>query len=167
MGGRSDRATAWPESGSVDRDHGGWAGGRRADLRCLYADGQADWRLAARPGPDGVRPAGQQHPVDHHWRHHPVLDRAEHVRGATYCLRKLGLPSNHTTEYRVAAVIMRVADFVRERLRSMGDQRAVVADPQARYFGARLSERDLLPGDGAQLGPTRFDGWLSKQAPSR
>ena len=62
---------------------------------------------------------------------------------------------------------MRVADFVRERLRSVGDLRAVVADPQARYFGARLSERDLLPGDGAQLGPTRFDGWLSQQAASR
>ena len=64
-------------------------------------------------------------------------------------------------------MIMRVADFVRERLRSMGDQRAVVADLQARYFGARLTERDLLPGDGAQLGPTRFGDWLSQQASGR
>jgi len=62
---------------------------------------------------------------------------------------------------------LRFADFVRERLRSVGDHRVVIADPQARYFGARLSERDLLPGDGAQLGPTRFDDWLSQQAPSR
>src|SRR5215467_12060134 len=62
---------------------------------------------------------------------------------------------------------LRFEDFVRQRLRSVGDQRAVVADPQARYFGARLSERALLPGDGAQLGPTRFGDWLSHQAPGR
>jgi len=62
---------------------------------------------------------------------------------------------------------LRFADFVRERLRSVGDHRVVIADPQARYFGARLSERDLLPGDGAQLGPTRFDDWLSQQPRSR
>jgi hypothetical protein len=60
---------------------------------------------------------------------------------------------------------LRFADFMRERLRSVGDQRVVIADPQARYFGVRLSERDLLPDDGAQLGPTRFDDWLSQQAP--
>jgi hypothetical protein len=33
--------------------------------------------------------------------------------------------------------------------------------------GARLSERTLLPGDGAQLGATRFGDWLSQQAPAR
>lgn len=43
---------------------------------------------------------------------------------------------------------------MREWLRSVGDQRVVVADPQVRYFGARLSSRTLLPGDGVHLGPT-------------
>jgi uncharacterized protein YbjT (DUF2867 family) len=62
---------------------------------------------------------------------------------------------------------LRFEDFVRQVLRWGGDQRVVVADPRARYFGARLDERTLLPGDGAQLGPTRFGDWLSRQAPAR
>jgi uncharacterized protein YbjT (DUF2867 family) len=55
-------------------------------------------------------------------------------------------------------------EFVRRGLRSVGDQRVVVADPQALYFGAQLSERSLVPGQGALLGATRFDEWLSQQA---
>ena len=62
---------------------------------------------------------------------------------------------------------MRFEDYVRRGLRSVGDQRVVVADPQARYFGARLGERTLLPGDDAQLGPTHFGDWLSQQQAGR
>jgi hypothetical protein len=36
----------------------------------------------------------------------------------------------------------------------------VTADPDARYFGAKLGERTLVPGDGARLGETRFEDWL-------
>jgi hypothetical protein len=36
----------------------------------------------------------------------------------------------------------------------------VVPDPEARYFGAVLGERSLLPGDGAVLGEIRFEDWL-------
>ena len=38
---------------------------------------------------------------------------------------------------------LRFEDFVRQGLLAVGDQRVVVADPQARYFGAQLSERTL------------------------
>ncbi len=58
---------------------------------------------------------------------------------------------------------LRFEDFVREGLRAAGDQRKVVADPGARYFGARLSERALVPGDGARLAATRFDDWLGQR----
>jgi uncharacterized protein YbjT (DUF2867 family) len=58
---------------------------------------------------------------------------------------------------------LRFEDFVRRGLRAVGDQRVVVADPEARYFGARLSERTLVPGDGARLAATRFDDWLSQR----
>lgn len=58
-------------------------------------------------------------------------------------------------------------DFARKGLRAAGDQRVVITDPHARYFGARLSQRTLLPGDGARLGPTTFDDWLSRHAPGR
>jgi uncharacterized protein YbjT (DUF2867 family) len=62
---------------------------------------------------------------------------------------------------------LRFEDFVRDGLRAAGDQRVVVADPETRYFGVVLSERTLLPGDGAQLSATRFDDWLGRQSPGR
>jgi uncharacterized protein YbjT (DUF2867 family) len=59
---------------------------------------------------------------------------------------------------------LRFEDFVRERLHASSDARVVVSDPHARYFGAELHERDLVPDDGAQLGASRFDDWLRRQA---
>ena len=40
------------------------------------------------------------------------------------------------------------------------DGRRVVADPHARYFGAELEERSLLPGPNARIASIRFDDWL-------
>jgi uncharacterized protein YbjT (DUF2867 family) len=54
-------------------------------------------------------------------------------------------------------------DFVRTGLRATGDSRQVVSDGGARYFGASLAERSLLPDDGAQLAGTRFEDWLEHQ----
>jgi uncharacterized protein YbjT (DUF2867 family) len=85
---------------------------------------------------------------------------------AAVCNAALAAPLNDTIEV-AGPEPLRFEDFVRQALRAVGDQRVVVADPQARYFGARLGERTLLPGDGAQLGATRFDVWLSRQAPGR
>jgi uncharacterized protein YbjT (DUF2867 family) len=85
---------------------------------------------------------------------------------AAVCNLALAAPVNSTIEI-AGPESLRFEDFVRERLRSAGDQRVVVADPHARYFGAKLSERTLLPGDGAQLGPTRYEDWLSHQAPGQ
>jgi uncharacterized protein YbjT (DUF2867 family)/nitrite reductase/ring-hydroxylating ferredoxin subunit len=44
------------------------------------------------------------------------------------------------------------------------DPREVIADAHARYFGAELNERSLLPGDEAELGKIRFDEWLGQPA---
>src|SRR5260370_6307144 len=85
---------------------------------------------------------------------------------AALCNVALAAPVHNTIEI-AGPQSLRFEDFVREGLRAVGDQRAVVADPQARYFGARLSEHTLLPGDGAQLGPTQFDDWLSHRTPGR
>src|SRR5262245_14064612 len=54
----------------------------------------------------------------------------------------------------------RVDELVRQRLASLKDAREVVADPHARYSGAELGERTLLPRKDARLGETRFDTWL-------
>jgi len=58
----------------------------------------------------------------------------------------------------------RLDELVRQDLAARKDPREVVADPHARYYGVELSERTLLPGDGARLGETRFEDWLSRSA---
>lgn len=58
----------------------------------------------------------------------------------------------------------RVDELVRRRLASLKDPREVVADPNARYAGAKLSERTLLPGNNARLGETTFESWLAQPA---
>ncbi len=58
----------------------------------------------------------------------------------------------------------RFDELIRLQLRALNDAREVVADPRARYFGAELSERSIVPGDNAQLGETRFEDWLSRSA---
>jgi hypothetical protein len=40
----------------------------------------------------------------------------------------------------------------------------VVADPHARYFGAELGERSLIPAGEAQLGKISFEQWMGQPA---
>jgi uncharacterized protein YbjT (DUF2867 family) len=49
-------------------------------------------------------------------------------------------------------------------LRLSNDQRAVVADPDALYYGARLQERSLVPDKGATIFGTRFEDWAGRAA---
>src|SRR3979490_1710253 len=58
----------------------------------------------------------------------------------------------------------RVDELVRGRLASFKDPREVIADPNARYSGAKLSEKTLVPGNNARLGDTRFETWLTQSA---
>lgn len=58
----------------------------------------------------------------------------------------------------------RLDDLLRRRLAALKDPREVIADPNATYDGAKLSERTLVPGSNARLGDTRFETWLSQQA---
>ena len=53
-------------------------------------------------------------------------------------------------------------DLVRQALTAWKDPREVVADPHATYYGVEVSERTLIPDDGAQLGETRFADWLKQ-----
>jgi uncharacterized protein YbjT (DUF2867 family) len=59
----------------------------------------------------------------------------------------------------------RLDEFIRRGLEARDDPREVVADPDARYFGAKLDERTLVPGDGAGLAETHFEDWLSQSTP--
>ena len=58
----------------------------------------------------------------------------------------------------------RVDELVRLRLASLKDPREVVADPNALYSGAKLSERTLVPSNNARVGETRFETWLTQPA---
>ena len=58
----------------------------------------------------------------------------------------------------------RVDELVQRRLESLKDPREVVADPNALYSGAKLSEKTLVPGSNARLGQTRFETWLTEPA---
>jgi len=58
----------------------------------------------------------------------------------------------------------RLDELIRQTLVARKDPRDVIADPKARYFGAILSERDLVPGDGAQLGETTLEEWMRHAA---
>jgi len=51
-------------------------------------------------------------------------------------------------------------DLIRTGLAFRGDPRTVVTDPEATYFGEKLSERMLLPNDSAIVFDTRLAEWL-------
>jgi uncharacterized protein YbjT (DUF2867 family) len=54
----------------------------------------------------------------------------------------------------------RLDELIRRDLRERHDPREVIADPRARYSGAELGERTLLPGADATLGDIRLEDWL-------
>jgi uncharacterized protein YbjT (DUF2867 family) len=52
----------------------------------------------------------------------------------------------------------------RKFLAATGDARQVVSDAKAPYYGVKVSERSLMPGNADRLGPTRLDDWLRQNA---
>ena len=57
--------------------------------------------------------------------------------------------------------LFRLDAIVRCAMQALQDPRETVTDRRARYFGAELSDDTLTPDEGAILGVTRFDEWLS------
>jgi uncharacterized protein YbjT (DUF2867 family) len=54
-----------------------------------------------------------------------------------------------------------IAAFVERFLTAKGDPRKVIADPQARYYGAALDEFGLAPRNAnPRIGPTKFEAWF-------
>ena len=82
------------------------------------------------------------------------------------CMIALGAPINSTVEVG-GPEKFRFDALIGLSLKAHNDRRQVVADPQARYFGAAVSERTLVAGDNARLGETRFEDWLSRSLTQR
>src|ERR1700693_4922818 len=59
----------------------------------------------------------------------------------------------------------RLDELVRRRLAILKDPREVIADSHARYSGAEVGERTLVPGKDARLGETRFADWPKHPTP--
>jgi uncharacterized protein YbjT (DUF2867 family) len=54
----------------------------------------------------------------------------------------------------------RLDELIRRDLAAHKDPREVISDPHGRYYGIAVSERALVPNDGARLSKTRFEDWL-------
>lgn len=67
----------------------------------------------------------------------------------------MGAPLNGTVEV-AGPQQFRFDELIRQGLRARNDPREVVVDPHARYFGAELRARSLIPSDDARLGEIRF-----------
>ncbi len=55
-----------------------------------------------------------------------------------------------------------LAEVVARYLTKTGDARHVVADANARYFGAVLDDQSLTPGADPRIGSQNFEQWFSK-----
>ncbi len=52
--------------------------------------------------------------------------------------------------------------WARRLFAATGDDRTVVSDPHAPYYGTELKAGELTAGDGARIGPTDFDTWFAR-----
>jgi hypothetical protein len=57
---------------------------------------------------------------------------------------------------------IRLNELVRQFLSVTHDARQVTTDPQARYFGAAVTDRSLTPGANARIGETSYANWLER-----
>jgi uncharacterized protein YbjT (DUF2867 family) len=78
----------------------------------------------------------------------------------------LGAPVNGTIEI-AGPEACPLDKLGRKLLAARGDQREVIADVHARYYGVELNDRSLTPGDHPRLGSIRFEDWLSRSIPQK
>ena len=73
----------------------------------------------------------------------------------------VGAPVNDTIEI-AGPDKMPMSVLVERFLRHIDDARKVVTDPEATYFGGRVDDRSLVPGDEPRLGRIRLDDWIEQ-----
>ena len=93
----------------------------------------------------------------------PVLVQPEAADdvAAALAVAAVGAPVNGTVEL-AGPERFRLDELTRRVLNANGDARRVTTDGRARYFGAELDDRSLIPGDDARIAPTRFEDWLDR-----
>jgi len=78
----------------------------------------------------------------------------------------VGTPLNGTVDV-AGPQQFRFDELIRLALVARKDPRELVADAHARYFGAELEDRSLVPAGDARLGEIRFEDWLNQPVPQR
>jgi len=73
----------------------------------------------------------------------------------------LGAPVNGTIEI-AGPERLPLSEFIARYLKATHDPREVASDPQAPYYGVRVNDRSLVPGDNPHLGTIRFDEWIHR-----
>jgi uncharacterized protein YbjT (DUF2867 family) len=73
----------------------------------------------------------------------------------------VGAPLNGTVDL-AGPQQFRFDELIRQGLSARNDPRQVVVDPHARYFGAELGERSLVPAGDARLGEISLQEWLNQ-----
>jgi uncharacterized protein YbjT (DUF2867 family) len=75
----------------------------------------------------------------------------------------LAAPVNGTVEV-AGPEALPIDELVRRFLRATQDNRKVVPDVNARYFGSVLDDQSLTAGKNARLGAIRFEDWLAQSS---
>lgn len=57
---------------------------------------------------------------------------------------------------------IRMDELVRRFLAATGEPRHVITDAEARYYGAAVDDRSLVPSGEPRLGSIRFEDWLAR-----
>jgi len=98
----------------------------------------------------------------------PALVQPESADDVAAALAEIAMsdPINGTIEL-AGPETFRLDEIARRVLSARHDERPVVADADARYFGAKLDDESLTPGEEPRIAPTRFDDWLSRSAAGR
>jgi uncharacterized protein YbjT (DUF2867 family) len=93
--------------------------------------------------------------------HELIQPIAAHDAAAAVARVAAGMPLHGRVEIG-GPVAYPMDEFIRAGLAEQGDPREVVADPDATYFGTRLQQRSLVPGEEGELSSQTFDQWLGR-----
>jgi len=59
---------------------------------------------------------------------------------------------------------VRMSEMIERYLKATNDERHVVTEEDALYYGIKVNDESLVPGASDHLSPTSFDQWFKRTA---